>query len=70
MKWYRLATARCRLAGVFPLFMPMIGHAQTDPAVAAETAADFGTLATPGSFAKPRAENHPPSIPSGSSWKI
>ena len=64
MAKYRLATARRRLtgvlAGVFMLFMPMIGHGQADPAAvvttAAETAADTGTLATLVSFVKLRNE--------------
>jgi len=64
MATYRLATARRRLtgvlAGVFMLFMPMIGHGQADPAAvvttAAETAADTDTLATLVSFVKLRNE--------------
>jgi len=69
MTTYRLTTAWRRFTGVFAggilILMPMIGHAQTDPAAAvattaaetaAETAADTGTLVTLVSFVKLRNE--------------
>ena len=64
MAKYRLVTTWRRLTGVlaaaFLLFMPVIGHGQTDPAAAAtaaaETAADTDTLATLLSFVKLRNE--------------
>ena len=65
MTTYRLTTAWRRFAGGILILMPMIGHAQTDPAAAvattaaetaAETAADTGTLVTLVSFVKLRNE--------------
>ena len=65
MAMYRLATTWCRLngllAGFFLVFIPMIGHAQTDPAAAvvttaAEAAAVTDTLETLVSFVKLRDE--------------
>jgi hypothetical protein len=61
---YRFATAWRRLppawAGIFLFFMPMIGHAQTDPAAAVSTAAETtvvtDTLETLVSFVKLRDE--------------
>jgi hypothetical protein len=62
---YRFATAWRRLppawAGIFLFFMPMIGHAQTDPAAAVSTAAETtvvtDTLETLVSFVKLRDES-------------
>jgi len=65
MAKYRLATTWCRLngllAGFFLVFMPMIAHAQTEPAAAvvttaAETTAVTDTLETLVSFVKLRDE--------------
>ena len=64
MTKYRLATARCwfvgMLAGGFLLFMPIVGHAQAEPAAVATTAAEMGadtdTLSTLVSFVKLRNE--------------
>ena len=65
MAKYRLATARRRLtgvwAGIFLFFIPMIGHAQTDPAAAvattaSQTTAVNDTLETLVSFVKLRDE--------------